>query len=110
MTTILYETQRAMRQRRAVAMKRGRVAVLDIGTSKVACLVLKFDPERAQEFRGDGIGSMAGQGDFRVVGAATTRARGMEFGEIIAMEEADPGRLIGLILRNRVILVFDEIA
>lgn len=89
MTVMLYEAQRAMRQRRAMAMKRGLVAVLDIGTSKVACLVLKFDPERAQDFHGDGIGSLAGQGDFRVIGAATTRARGMEFGEIIAMEEAE---------------------
>ena len=89
MTMMLYEAQRAMRQRRAVAMKRGLVAVLDIGTSKIACLVLKFDPERAESFRGDGVGSLAGQGEFRVIGAATTRARGMEFGEIIAMEEAE---------------------
>lgn len=89
MTQMLYEAQRAMRNRREAAMKRGLVAVLDVGTSKVACLVLKFDPERAKEFRTDGVGSMAGQGEFRVIGAATTRARGMEFGEIIAMEEAE---------------------
>jgi len=65
------------------------VAVLDIGTSKVACLVLKFDPDKAESFRAEGVGHLAGQGDFRVIGANTTRARGMEFGEIISMEEAE---------------------
>ena len=71
----LYDSQRAMRQMRKAAMQRGVVAILDVGTSKIACLVLRFDgPE---QFRGvDGIGSMAGQSQFRVIGAATTRSRG----------------------------------
>ncbi len=89
MTLSLYETQRAMRQRRSMAMKKGLVAVLDIGTSKVACLVLKFDPERADQFEQDGIGALGNHGDFRIIGAATTRARGMEFGEIVVMDEAE---------------------
>ena len=41
----LYEVQRAMRARRETALRRGVIAVLDIGTSKVACLVLQFVPE-----------------------------------------------------------------
>ena len=77
-----------MRQRRAAAMRRGLVAVLDIGTFKVACLVLKFDPERAMA-REEGVGSLLGHGDFRVIGAATTRSRGIEFGEIVVMDEAE---------------------
>ncbi len=89
MTVSLYESQRAMRQRRSAAMKKGLVAVLDVGTSKVACLVLKFDPSKAEEFERDGIGALGNQADFRVIGAATTRARGMEFGEIVVMEEAE---------------------
>ena len=40
----LYEVQRAMRARRELALKRGVIAVLDIGTSKVSCLVLQFVP------------------------------------------------------------------
>ena len=88
MTLSLYESQRAMRQKRATAMRRGLVAVLDIGTFKTACLVLKFDPERALAAR-DGIGTLLGQGDFRVIGAATTRSRGIEFGEIVVMDEAE---------------------
>jgi cell division protein FtsA len=84
----LYETQRAMRNMRKAAMQRGVVAVLDVGTSKIACLVLRFDgTERLAE--GDGIGAMAGQAGFRVIGAATTRSRGVRFGEITAMVETE---------------------
>lgn len=84
----LYESQRAMRQMRKAAMQRGVVAVLDVGSSKIACLVLRFDgSDRLAEV--DGIGSMAGQSGFRVIGAATTRSRGVRFGEIEAMQETE---------------------
>lgn len=73
---------------RNAAMQRGVIAILDIGTSKIACLVLRFDgPDRFRQ--SDGIGSMAGQSSFRVVGAATTRSRGVRFGEISAMQETE---------------------
>ncbi|MBE0413548.1 cell division protein FtsA [Yoonia sp.] len=84
----LYDSQRAMRQMRKAALQRGVVAVLDVGTSKIACLVLRFDgPERFRSI--DGIGSMAGQSQFRVIGAATTRSRGVRFGEVEAMQETE---------------------
>ena len=69
----LYQRQRRMRALRKAAMQRRVIAVLDVGTSKIACLILRFDgPER---FTGaDGVGSMAGQSAFRVIGAATTRS------------------------------------
>lgn len=84
----LYETQRAMRNMRKAALQRGLIAILDVGTCKVACLVLRFDgPERS---RGeDGVGSLAGQSSFRVIGAATTRSRGVRFGEVDAMQETE---------------------
>jgi hypothetical protein len=41
--TDLYESQRSMRNMRKLAMQRGVVAVLDVGSSKIACLVLRFD-------------------------------------------------------------------
>ncbi|MGR3636164.1 MAG: cell division protein FtsA [Shimia sp.] len=86
--TELYESQRAMRNMRKAAMQRGVVAVLDMGSSKIACLVLRFDgTDRAAS--ADGIGSMAGQSGFRVIGAATTRSRGVRFGEISAMQETE---------------------
>ncbi|WP_439156133.1 cell division protein FtsA [Yoonia sp.] len=84
----LYDSQRAMRQMRKAAMQRGVVAILDVGTSKIACLVLRFDgPERIRNV--DGVGSMAGQSQFRVIGAATTRSRGVRFGEVEAMQETE---------------------
>jgi cell division protein FtsA len=86
--TELYEQQRAMRAMRKAAMQRGVIAVLDIGTSKIGCLVLRFDgPERTAA--NDGVGSLAGQSGFRVIGAATTRSRGVRFGEIAAMQETE---------------------
>ena len=84
----LYETQRAMRNMRKAAMQRGVVAVLDVGTSKIACLVLRFDGT-SRLVESDGIGAMAGQAGFRVIGAATTRSRGVRFGEVNAMAETE---------------------
>lgn len=84
----LYSAQRAMRNMRQVAMQRGVVAVLDIGTWKVACLVLKFDGAET-ESEAEGVGAMAGQSRFRVIGASSTRSRGIRFGEIDGMVEAE---------------------
>jgi cell division protein FtsA len=64
------------------------IAILDVGTSKIACLVLRFDGlDESGDV--DGVGSMAGQSNFRVIGAATTRSRGVRFGEISAMNETE---------------------
>lgn len=84
--TLLYQTQRAMRAKRTEAMRRGVIAVLDIGTFKVACLVLRFDGAEVED---EGIGAMAGQSAFRVIGAATTRSRGVKFGEIDTVHETE---------------------
>lgn len=86
--TDLYRKQRAMRALRRTALQRGVVAVLDVGSTKIACLILRLDaePRRGEE---DPVGPMAGQAGFRVIGAATTRARGVEFGEIAAMQETE---------------------
>ena len=84
----LYQTQRAMRNMRRAALQRGVIGILDIGTSKIACLVLKFDGTGT--FREtDGVGPMAGQANFRVIGAASTRSRGMRRGEIETMAETE---------------------
>ena len=86
----LYQSQRAMRNMRQAAMQRGVIAILDVGSSKIACLVLRFDgPEQFGSKDGDGVGSMAGQSSFRVIGAATTRSRGVRFGEVEAMAETE---------------------
>jgi cell division protein FtsA len=77
-----------MRQMRRQALQRGVVAILDVGSSKIACLVLRFDG--VGDLSEDGsIGSLAGQSGFRVIGAASTRSRGVQFGEITAMQETE---------------------
>jgi len=86
--TQLYQSQRAMRAQRQAAMQRGIVAILDIGTSKIACLVLRFDGA-ANVPLVDGVGSMSGQSRFRVAGVFNTRSRGVTFGEIDRMEETE---------------------
>jgi cell division protein FtsA len=86
--TDLYQSQRAMRNMRRTALQRGVIAILDVGTSKIACLILRFDG--LEETRdSDGVGSMAGQSNFRVIGAATTKSRGVRFGEISVMNETE---------------------
>jgi len=89
MTLSLFETQRAMRQRREAALRRGVVAVLDIGSSKVACLILQFAPHPADDGAPDIGVRKPSMGAFRVVGAANTRSRGVEFGEICTMDETE---------------------
>ena len=82
----IYARQRQMRAMRRAAMQRGVVAILDVGTSKIGCFVLRIDDAEPQ---GQGVGRMAGHGRVRVIGAAATRARGVRGGEIAAMSEAE---------------------
>lgn len=84
----LFESQKAMRQKRRSALQRGFVAILDIGTSKVVCMILQFDPS-VQMDAASGVGAIANHGAFRVIGVATTRSRGVRFGEISSMEETE---------------------
>ncbi|NDA29133.1 MAG: cell division protein FtsA, partial [Alphaproteobacteria bacterium] len=84
----LYQTQRAMRAMRTAALQRGVVAVLDVGSSKIGCLILKFEGLE-EKIEADGVGSLAGQSGFKVIGSALTRSRGMEYGEIVSMPETE---------------------
>lgn len=84
----LYRNQREMRAMRQAAMQKGVIAVLDVGTSKIACLILVLD-ENIDAASDEGIGNMAGQEKFRVIGAATTRSRGVEFGETTVLRETE---------------------
>ncbi|MEM9715490.1 MAG: cell division protein FtsA [Pseudomonadota bacterium] len=84
----LFERQRLIRQKRRAALQRGVVAVLDIGTSKIVCMIIKFDPS-VQEDAADGANVIARHNRFRVIGVATTRSRGIKYGEITAMAETE---------------------
>ena len=84
----LFERQRLIRQKRRAALQRGIVAILDIGTSKIVCMIIKFDPS-VQEEAADGPNVIARHNRFRVIGVATTRSRGVKYGEISAMAETE---------------------
>ncbi|SOC12893.1 cell division protein FtsA [Rhodobacter maris] len=84
--TEFHKTQRAMRSMRTAAMSRGVIALLDIGTSKVSCLVLRFDPP---EPANDVVSPLYRQSAMRVVGAKTIAAQGVRYGEIDAMVETE---------------------
>jgi cell division protein FtsA len=89
---------RNMRGRLHSAIKRGRLAVLDIGSSKITCLILKLDPARlAEAGRNDRLGTSL-FGAVEVVGARTVQARGVRRGEIVDMDEVC--RAIRLALLN----------
>ena len=81
----LYESQKLMRNMRNAAIQRGAVAVLDIGTFKISCLVLQFDRSEAHL---SGADPLAGQA-FRVIGARPIASRGVRAGEIAAMRETE---------------------
>lgn len=83
----LHDIQRAMRTMRRAALARGTIAVLDVGTSKVACFVLGIG-EAPRVDHAD-VGPMAGLARVRVVGAATTRSRGVRFGEVASLRETE---------------------
>jgi len=82
------EMFRGMRGKLYAAIKRGRIAVLDIGSSKITCLVLRLDPDRiAVADQKDGLGTSL-FGAIDVVGARMVQSRGVRRGEIVDMEAA----------------------
>ena len=83
----LHGMQRAMRQMRRAAIANGVVAALDVGSSKLACFVLRFDGEDGHGVGGHEFGPLAGR--VHVAAAAATRSRGVRFGEIATMRETE---------------------
>ena len=83
----LLQSQRQLRQKRLTAIKKGTVALIDLGSSKVMCLVLSLtDSNQINSFSEDKTRPGV---TFRVIGASTTKSRGIRFGEIYEMREAE---------------------
>ena len=81
------QSQRQLRLKRLVAIKKGTVALIDLGSSKVMCLVLSLsDTNQINSFSGDKSQPLV---TFRVIGASTTKSRGIRHGEIYEMREAE---------------------
>jgi len=82
------DIHRGMRARLQSAVRRGRLAVLDIGSSKITCLILRLDSARLADAEAGERFATSLFGALEVVGARTVQARGILRGEIINMEEA----------------------
>ena len=78
---------RAMRDRLRAALKRGLVAVLDVGSSKTACFIVRVDLAALDKAISEDA-HHAAFGALRVVGAGVTQSRGVRLGEIVDLEEA----------------------
>ncbi len=78
---------RTMRSKLHSAIKRGRLAVLDVGSTKITCLVLRLNPERIIEADARDRHGTSLFGAIEVAGARTVQARGIRRGEIVDMEE-----------------------
>ncbi len=74
----------AMRLNRPAAVQRGLAAVLDLGSSKVSCALLKFDQRLVRD---EGTRSPRLHPAVRVEGAATLQSRGVQLGEIEDQDE-----------------------
>lgn len=82
-----FEFHRQMRGRLHAALRKGRLALFDIGSSKIACLVLRIAPERLSAAAENGQLDTAAFAAAEVAGASLVQARGVRRGEIIDMEE-----------------------
>jgi cell division protein FtsA len=84
----LYKVQRKLSRRRLKAINKGLIGLIDIGSSKIVCFILQFTPDiKTNDHLTEGA-SIPKSVAFRIIGAATTRSRGVNFGEIETMDEA----------------------
>ena len=83
--------QLKLRRRRLSAVKKGFIGLIDVGSSKIVCLILKFTPEIGSDKSNKDRVDLPTNVAFRIIGAATTRSRGVVFGEIDSMDEVERG-------------------
>lgn len=80
-----FSVQSAMRDRLRAAIRQGAFALVDIGSSKIACLIAEVDPLQL----GAGRSELGGYGALRIIGAGVHRSRGVSLGTIADMDEAE---------------------
>jgi cell division protein FtsA len=72
------------RMKQLAARRSATMAVLDVGTSKIACLIARLTP-----VGGDGPSARGRTHRARVLGIGHQRSRGVKAGQIVDMEEAE---------------------
>lgn len=74
----------------ADALQSGVLALVDIGTAKATCLIVRIDRNQMMDpFTGPRATEPGGYGAARVIGAGVNRARGVRLGAVVDLEEAE---------------------
>ena len=83
-----FQFHREMYRNHQAAFQKGLIAVLDVGSTKIACFMLRIDFENSQKsIEKDDL--LQKQPTARIVGTAVTQSHGVSFGEITAMRETE---------------------
>ena len=86
----LFRGQRVFAKRRELAIRKGILGILDLGSSKITCFALEFPKLSSGEVYEKTYGSVLKSAPaFRVVGVSSTRSRGVRFGEICEMDDSE---------------------
>ncbi len=83
-----FRKHREIRKKLKAAIKRGTLGLLDIGSSKIACLILKFPDGNNQSNKSEHLQETK-RIAYRVVGVATRKSRGIKAGEVIIADEVE---------------------
>jgi cell division protein FtsA len=78
--------QLEMHQNYQKAFQKGLIAVLDVGSAKIVCFILRINFEGSQKST-EKAGFLQKQRSACIVGAAVTQSQGVSFGEINAVRE-----------------------
>ncbi len=83
-----FRKHRESRKKLRVAIKRGTLGLLDIGTSKIACLILKFAEGNKKYSKSEHLQETK-RVAYRVVGVATKKSMGIKAGEVVIATEVE---------------------
>lgn len=86
----LFQGQKVFTKRRELAIRKGTLGILDIGSSKITCFALEFPKLSAVDsYESVDVVTRKSAPAFRVIGVSSTKSRGIRFGEIVEMEQTE---------------------
>jgi len=83
-----FQFHREMYRNRQAAFQKGLIAVLDVGSTKIACFILRVDFDGSQKSM-EKADLLQKQPTARIVGTGVTQSHGVSFGEINAMRATE---------------------
>jgi len=83
-----FRRHRESRKKFKAAIRRGTLGLMDIGTSKIVCLILKFAAVNHKSSKSQHLHETE-RIAYRVVGVATRQSRGIRAGEVVIADEVE---------------------